>query len=84
LLGMNSNPDKSKVAREKILKCHFFGGNTGIHTLACMHESVLPYAIEWMGRDAHGYSAIFDFVKSFPNLFDVSCGQVKEWKKRKL
>lgn len=70
LLGMNSNPDKSKVAREKILKCHFSGRNTGIHALACMHESVLPYAIEWMGRDAHGYSAIFDFVKSFPTLFE--------------
>ena len=62
----------------------FSGGTTGIHALACMHETVLPYTIEWMGRDTHGYSAMFDFVKSFPNLFNVSCGQVKEWKKRKL
>ena len=84
LLSMNSNPDKSKVASEKILKCHFSGGTTGIHALVCMHETVLPYAIEWMGRYMHGYSAMFDFVKSFPNLFNVSCGQVKEWKKRKL
>ncbi len=72
LLDLNENPNKAEVARQKIMKYHFSCGKSGIHAIACMHESVLPHAIEWLGRDKHGYSAMFSFVESFPTLFYVS------------
>ena len=84
LLDLNRNPNKAEVARWKIMKSHFSCGNLGIHAIACMHESVLPHAIEWMGRDKHGYWAMFSFVKSFPTLFDVSQDQREGPKKRKI
>ena len=84
LLDMNRNSIKVDVARRKILKYHFCGGKTGIHALMCMHETVLPYAIEWMGRDERGYLTMFEFVKSFPTLFHVPCEQLYSGKKRKL
>lgn len=84
LLDLNKITDKVEVARRKILGQHFYGATTGIHTLACLHESVLPYAFEWMGRDRHGYSAMFKFVQSSPTLFDVSREQVIGRKKRKI
>jgi len=62
------------AARQKILKYHFCNGRAGVHPLACLHETVLPYAIEWMGTDEDndGYSTIFAFVQSFPSFFNVS------------
>jgi len=33
---MNDNENKAEVARQKTVKHHFSGGNTGIHALACM------------------------------------------------
>jgi hypothetical protein len=73
LLELNNN--FYDAARQKILTYHFCNGRTGVHPLACLHETVLPYAIEWMGRDEDkdGYSTIFAFVQSFPSLFHVSC-----------
>ncbi len=72
LLDMIKNPIKVDVARSKILKYHFCGEKTSIHELMCIHETVLPYAIEWIGSDEHGYSAMFEFVKSFPALFNTA------------
>lgn len=84
MLSMNKNPNKAEVARKKILKCHFSEGNSGINALACMHETVMPHAFEWMGRDELGYSSMFRFVQSLPMLFDISRGQPAGSKKRKL
>jgi len=84
MLSMNKNPNKAEVARKKILKCHFSEGNSGINALACMHETVMPHAFEWMGRDELGYSSMFRFVQSSPMLFDISRGQPAGSKKRKL
>ncbi len=84
LLDWNGNPNKAEVARQKIMQYHFSCGKSGIHAIACMHESVLPHAIEWLGRDKHGYSAMFSFVKSFPTIFDVSPEQHEGAKKRKI
>ena len=72
LMILNECEDKAKVARRKIVKYHFSRGNTGIHSLACMHEIVLPHSIEWIGRDEDGYSSMFNFVRCFPALFDHS------------
>ena len=76
--------DKSGVARGKILQTHFSNKNTGMKVLACMHESVLPNAIEWMERDEFGYSVMFEFVRGFPTVFDVSSSYHECSKKRKL
>jgi hypothetical protein len=84
LLSINQLKDKTYVARWKILKYHFYKGSTGIHSIACMHESVLPHAIEWMGRDEFGYSALYDFVRGFPTLFNPSQLHCVASKKRKL
>jgi hypothetical protein len=72
LLDMNNALDAEITAREKILTYHFASGNTGINALACLHETAMPNAIEWIGREQDGYSAMFDFVQRFPTLFDVS------------
>ena len=86
MMGMNGFPNKTAVARRKILDNHFLHGNTGFHALACMHETVLPNAIEWMGRDELGYSVMFEFVCGYPTVFDAnSSGAHRDCsKKRKL
>ena len=88
LLGMNSKSDKRVVARHKILEHHFDDeeNSRGINALLQMHETVLPNAIEWIGRDEQGYSAMFDFVQNFPYLLDVSRGKLSDTptKRRKL
>jgi hypothetical protein len=83
LLDLNRNADKVEVARLKILDSHFYGGSTGINSLASLHKTMLPHAIEWMGRDELGYAAMFEFVQRSPILFDVSCVQASGRKKRK-
>ena len=70
MMGMNICQNKSEVARRKILDNHFLHGNTGFNALACMHETVLPNAIEWMGRDELGYSAMFEFVRGIPTILN--------------
>jgi len=61
---------KEEAAREKILKHHFVGGeNTSINVFARMPESVLPFAIEWIGRNSLGYSLMYQFVRQFPLVF---------------
>lgn len=73
LMVVNECEDKVEVARQKILKYHFSNGNMGgVHALACMHETVLPHSIAWLGRDEDGYSSMFNFVRCFPTLFDNS------------
>ncbi len=86
-LDMNSRGGV-EASRQKILEHHFDDeeNSRGINYLLQMHATVLPNAIEWIGRDERGYSAMFDFVQNFPYLFDVSCGKSsdKSTKRRKL
>ncbi len=84
MMHVNSDENKVDFARIKILLCHFGGGITGVNSLASMHETVLPHAIEWMGRNEVGYNALFRFVQSFPTLFDISHVQRAGSKRRKL
>ena len=78
-LSMDENKDKSEVAREKILKQHFSGRSTNSYNVfARMPASVLVYGIEWMGRNNLGYLLMNDFVRSFPELFDVRGGQQRD------
>lgn len=75
LLRMNKSiEDKAEVARQKILKYHFSGGKKDIQVFARMPENHMPFAIAWIGRNKLGYSVMFDFVSSFPALFDIRHG----------
>ena len=73
-LNANKNEDKSEVARQKILQYHFPGGCTNIHIFTRMSESVLVYAMEWMGRNNLGYSLMYGVVRGVPHLFDARSG----------
>ena len=63
LLQMNMNANKTEVARQKILSSHFSRGVTNVQTFANMQERMLPYAIEWIGRDNLGFSLMFSVVQ---------------------
>lgn len=85
LLEMNRFWDKREVPRHKILKCHFSQNErTGIDTLTSMQETVLPYALKWIGRDRRGYDAMFHVVQGLPNLFGISSAESEGAKKRKV
>lgn len=58
-------------ARDKIMKHHFPGRDTDLSAFASMPETVLPYAIEWIGRDSLGRSLMYQFVGGFPTLFEA-------------
>ena len=72
-LEMNENENKADVARKKILDHHFTRSETDIRAFADMPEAVLPFVIEWIGRDRQDYSLslMHLFVRGFPTLFDV-------------
>jgi hypothetical protein len=72
-LEMNIKENKADVARQKILDHHFTRDETDINAFADMTEAVLPFVIEWIGRDrqARSLSLMHLFVRGFPTLFDV-------------
>ena len=51
LVAMNVNENKFEVARQKILETHFSGGSGFLHVFASMPETVMPFAIAWIGRN---------------------------------
>jgi hypothetical protein len=65
LLEMNKQSNKSEVARKKILR------TVNIHTFVHMRESMLPFAIEWVGRDDLGFSLMYFVVQELPTLLDI-------------
>ena len=70
LLLLNGNDNKGEVARQKILEHHFADESAdNINAFGSMPESVLVHAIEWIGRDEHGRSLMYEFVRTFLNLF---------------
>jgi hypothetical protein len=73
-LNVNKNENKSEVARQKILKCYFPGDYRNIHIFTRIPESVLVYAMEWMGRNNLGYSLMYSVVRCFPHMFDARSG----------
>lgn len=76
LLKMNENHDKAEVARQKILKYHFSGGNTNMNEFSRLPESLMPHALAWIGRrvyswigsKTHGYSVMYNVIQSSPTL----------------
>ena len=70
LLAMNRNEDKSEVARQKILKHHFLAQGNNANVFSRMPEMMMPYAMEWIGRNRLGLSLMYNVVRDNPTLFD--------------
>ena len=88
LLEMNKHESNAGSARRKILKYKLSEGKSYIHAFAQMPEAVLPCAIGWVGRDRHGYSAMYNLLRCLPSLVCGSCSNrcndAAGTKKRKL
>jgi len=69
-LMLNKHPNKVEVARRKILKYHIYD-EWDTSMFWDMHESVLPTALEWIGRDRQGFSAMYDVIREHPMLLDI-------------
>ena len=70
LLELNKGRYKAGVARTKIMLCSVLDEETVCHVFAPMATTVLPTAIEWIGRDRLGFSAMFCLVHNMPSLFE--------------
>ena len=92
LLQMNRIKDKSQVARLKIIKYHFYeeGDDSDtayqIGVFAHMPEIMMPFALEWIGREIfaglhilenrnHAFTLMYRIVRGMPMLFDLGHGQ---------
>ena len=78
LLAMNHNEDRSGAIRGKLLKYHFSDrgdGNKCTNIFAQMSESMMPIALEWIGRNRFGFSLMYEFVQMGPAIFDITHGQ---------
>jgi hypothetical protein len=88
LLRLNKNLDKASVRRQKILIYHFHGTVRGavvkgIPKINGMRRSTLPSAMEWMGRDALGFSVMYKVVRGIPTLFESKFIPINVEKKMK-
>lgn len=64
LLSMNRNENKEEVVRQKIVVHYLSDMETSGHVFGSIPEATLPTAIGWIGRDRHGYSAMFCLVRN--------------------
>jgi hypothetical protein len=69
---MNKNPNKAEVARQKFLEYRLSDEHAGMSVFAGMPDTVLPNALEWVGRsrDIRTFSIMFNVVQGFPTLFE--------------
>jgi len=65
LLRLNSERNKTVVARHKILIHHFPSGSTNIQVFVGMSASTLPHAMEWIARD---------YVPKFKTVYSYEAG----------
>jgi len=79
-LELNKNKHKVEVPRQKILQTHFSGSaddSSNIQEFLDMDLNVMPAAIEWIGRDLCGLSAMYNLTRRLPDLFDSSAKKKK-------
>jgi hypothetical protein len=69
LLKLNEDTDKAQVVRTKLLTYFFSDVDNIGPVFGRMATTILPNAMEWIGRDHLGYSAMFEFCHSVPGLF---------------
>jgi len=73
-LRINQENGKSQAAWLKIIKKHFSGANINLEPFLNMGMKVLPYAVEWVGRD-NGTAANDE---GFNLLYQLCRGVIKE------
>lgn len=66
---MNRNQSKSAVAREKILRYYLYT-NVDLQLFLDMELEVLPYVIDWIGRDNYGSTLMYQLFQKIPTLFE--------------
>ena len=88
-LELNKNKHKVEVPRQKILQTHFSGsvddssisgsvdGSSNIQEFLDMDLNFMPAAVEWIGRDVCGLSAMYNLMRRLPDLFDSSAKKKK-------
>ena len=69
LLELNEDTDKVQVVRTKLLIYFYSDVDNFGPVFGRMETTILPNAMEWIGRDRLGYSAMFEFCRSVPALF---------------
>ncbi len=72
LMEMNEDQNKTEVARKKILL--YIPVEDIVHLFASINTTILPIAIEWIGRDRDslGFSAMFGLLGNMPSLFEYT------------
>jgi hypothetical protein len=70
LLKINEHENKLEVAHRKIIGQHFGGGENGgavNHVFASLPEIVLPFVIEYLGRNnQYGLTPMYNAVRGYP------------------
>ena len=84
LLEMNKLADKKQVARMKVIEHHFSEGFDA-SVLAGDGQKLLPRTISWFGRDSLGYPAVYNIIRTMPELCETD-QQVwpRDFKRKKL
>ena len=67
LLEMNDYGDKNEVAREKVIENHF-SSDFDVNVILSYELKLLPHAVSWFGRDRLGYSAVYQIIRTTPEL----------------
>ena len=70
LLELNKGKDKAEVARKKILLFSGLDEETVCNVFVPMSTTLVPTAIEWIGRDRLGFSAMYYLVQNVPTLLE--------------
>lgn len=83
-LTMNENENKAEVSQIKIIQAHFSGPNADVSIFTRMPETILPFAIEWIGRTRVGLPLMYLVVQDLPTLFHTCHGPHCGERKRKI
>ncbi len=75
------NENKAEVSQIKIIQAHFSGPNADVSIFTRMPETILPFAMEWIGRTRVGLSLMYLIVRDLPALcltrHGPNCGERK-------
>ena len=67
LLEMNEHKDKKQVARWKVIENHF-SEDFDVNATLGFEQKLLPRVISWFGRDSLGCPAIYNIIRTMPEL----------------
>jgi len=77
LLRINQENTPAEAARRKIIQVHF-SGDISMEPFIDMDCEVFPHVIAWMARDGYGRSLVYQFLRNFTFMLDVSGAKQSE------